>query len=184
MLADVGLPMIVLQLPAMICALAPVIVIEALLIRRWVTLSHREAFTGIAKANLISTFIGVPAAWLIMCVFEFTATIPLTAAVHDWYWKSDSPVLQAVGYLLTVAWLYPVPDEVAAWLVPAAAAVLLIPCFFVSVRLERSACLKSWVTSDPDAVRRGVCVVNVASYALLFVMACGWTAYEVLTRAR
>lgn len=56
MLADVGIPMIFVQWPLMFYALIPVIVVEALLIRRWVSLSYREAFTGIAKANPTENF--------------------------------------------------------------------------------------------------------------------------------
>lgn len=43
----------------MVCALVPVIILEALLIRRWVKLSYREAFKGMIHANLASTFVGV-----------------------------------------------------------------------------------------------------------------------------
>ena len=54
-LANIGVPMIVIYWPLMVSALVPVILVEAMLIRRWVSLSTRDAFIGIAKANVFST---------------------------------------------------------------------------------------------------------------------------------
>ena len=54
-LANIGVPMIVIYWPLMVTALVPVILVEAMLIRRGVSLSTRDAFIGIAKANVFST---------------------------------------------------------------------------------------------------------------------------------
>jgi hypothetical protein len=47
MLADIGIPMIFVQWPLMIGALIPVIIVESLVIRRWIPLSYRDAFSGV-----------------------------------------------------------------------------------------------------------------------------------------
>jgi hypothetical protein len=52
--------MIFVQMPAMECALIPIIIVEGLLIRRWLTLPYRDAFRGVTVANLASTIVGVP----------------------------------------------------------------------------------------------------------------------------
>ena len=44
-LADVGIPMIIIEWPLMLMALVPVIILEALLIRRWVPLSGKPRET-------------------------------------------------------------------------------------------------------------------------------------------
>lgn len=183
MLANVGIPMIFLQWPLMVCALVPVIVLEALLIRRWVRLSYREAFTGISKANLLSTVVGVPLSWGIMLAIEFTVLVPAAMAAERWHWKLDAPVLQVFGFLLSIAWLAPIGRHLK-WLIPAAAALLLVPSFFVSIWLERRACLRAWPNVDPEVVRRGVDLANLASYAFLFAMACGWITVEYFSKAR
>ena len=54
-LANIGLPMILLELPLMLAALVPIIVLEATLARRYLPLSNGEAFRGSAWANTIST---------------------------------------------------------------------------------------------------------------------------------
>ena len=178
MLADVGIPMIFVQWPLMFCALIPVIIMEALLIRRWVRLSYRDAFTGIAKANLISTLAGIPLAWLAMLAVEFTVMLPVCLASDKWHWKLESPIFQVVGFALSAAWIAPFDTY---WSVPAAAALLLIPCFYASVWIESRVCFWSWPAGDRTVVRRGVYLSNLASYTLLFLLACGWIIFKLLT---
>jgi hypothetical protein len=66
--------------------------------------------------------------------------------------------------------------------VPAAVALLLVPCFYLSVVLERRSCARTWASADPARVRHGVFAVNLASCALLFILACGWVAFELATK--
>jgi hypothetical protein len=51
--ADVGIPMIFIQWPLMLAALIPVILIEAIIVRRWLPLSYRAALLGAGKAKSI-----------------------------------------------------------------------------------------------------------------------------------
>jgi len=175
--------MIFVQWPLMLCALIPVIIVEALLIRRWVSMSYQDAFVGVTKANLLSTLAGIPIAWLAMLAVEFAVMLPIGLAVETWHWKYNSPFLQAVGFLFSIAWLGPVGKH-GYWLIPAAAALLLVPCFYVSVWLERRVCVRAWPDSDPVAVRRGIYRANLASYILLFILACGWVGFELFTIRR
>jgi hypothetical protein len=184
MLADVGIPMIFVQWPLMIGALIPVIIVEALLIRRWVQLSYRDAFFGVTKANLLSTLAGFPLAWLVMFVLEMVILIPVGIAADKWHWNFlDSPVFQVVGFVIGMAWLGPAEDA-GYWLVPLAAALLLIPSFYVSVWLESKICRRAWPDIDSAVVRRGVFRANLASYVLLLILACGWAGIEFYIHKR
>ena len=179
MLADVGIPMIFVQWPLMIAALIPVIIVEALLIRRWIPLSYRDALIGTAKANLVSTLAGYPLAWLIMFAVELGVMFPLAAASMKWHWNFlESPFFQILGFAFGVAWLGPPADSSGYWLVPLAAALLLVPSFYISVWIERLICRRAWPNSDAAVVRRAVFRANLASYAVLFVLACGWAGIE------
>lgn len=173
--------MIFIEWPLMLCALVPVIVLEALLVRLWVPLSYREAFLGVGRANLYSTLVGIPMAWGIMFIIQIASLILLMpvgfAAVH-WHWNLNSPPFRAVAFLASLAW-EPSAKRQLFWVIPTAAALLLLPCFYVSIILERRSCLKSWTNSDPALVRRGVYFANLASYGLLFLMACGWIIYQL-----
>ena len=178
MLADVGIPMIFAPWPLMIGALIPVIIAEALFIRRWIPLSYRDAFIGVTKANLFSTLAGVPLAWLALYELERVALLPVAIAANKWYLHFlDSPFSQIVGFPFSEAWLGPA-DNAPYWLVPLAAALLLIPSFYVSVWLERFICRRAWPDIDSVVVRRGVFRANVASYIVLFFLACGWAGIE------
>jgi len=179
-LANVGVPMIFIHWPLMIGALIPVIVIEALLIRRWLPLSYGDAFKGCSAANAFSTFVGVPLAWLAMFALELVVMMPVAFAADNWHWKLDSPLFYVLGFLFSTAWLAPVGQDLH-WMVPLAVALFLIPCFYASVRLERSTCRRMWPSLDPVAVSSAVYRANLASYVFLFLLACGWMIFALLT---
>src|SRR5207249_4487996 len=112
----------------------------ALLIRRWLALPYGDAFRGVSIANLASTIIGVPVAWLAMFIIELAVAYPVSTAAEHWHWKLDSPVIAVLGFIISMAWLAPVERHID-WMVPAASALLLIPSFIVSVWFERRICL-------------------------------------------
>ena len=177
--ADVGIPMIIIQWPLMLCASVPVIVVEALLIRKWVQLSYKDAFIGLGKANLVSTLVGIPIAWLTMLAIEFAVLFPVSMAADKWHWKMESPIFQVIGFVLGMAWIGP---SATNWIVLTAVALLLIPCFFASVWIERRICVHSWPAADKTKVRRGVYLSNSASYAMLFALTCGWIIFEFMNQ--
>ena len=179
-LADVGLPMIIIEWPLMLLALGPVIVLEALLIRRWVPLSHVDAFKGITKANVLSTLAGVPLAWLIMLAAEFAVVLPVGFAADKWHWNLDAPVFKVVGLIVSSEWIGPEGNDLK-WIIPSATAVLLVPCFFLSVWIESKVCIRTWKALDSEVVRRGVYRSNLASYAALFILACCWVFGRLVT---
>jgi hypothetical protein len=163
----------------MICALIPVIAIEALIMRKRLVLSYARAFTGAAKANVISTLVGVPLAWAIMLAVEFATLYPVTLAADKWHWRGESPVF-SIFYVLGMAWTGPVGNS--TWPIALAAALLLIPTFFVSIRIERRLYRRSYTEQDTVLVDHACWFANLCSYALLFVAACGWIAWEVHKR--
>jgi hypothetical protein len=177
-LADVGIPMIFIQWPLMLCALVPVIAIEAEVTRRQLMLPYRKAFAGAAKANILSTLVGVPLAWAIMLAVEFATIFPVALAAEKFHWRMESPVFY-VFYVLGIAWTGPAGKSESTWPIALAAALLLIPTFFVSIRLERRSCRRSWPDLDAAAVDRSVWFANLASYSLLFVAACMWLGWTV-----
>ena len=182
-LADVGLPMIFIEWPLMLCALVPVITLESALIRRWVPLSSSDAFKGIAAANVVSTLIGVPLAWLVMLALQFAIALPVLSAADKWHWNLEAPVFQVMGFILNSAWVGD-EGESMMWVIPAATALLLIPCFYLSVWIESRVCFRTWKNSDPGVIRRGIYRANLASYTSLFSLACGWFCYGFFTVKR
>ena len=179
MLADVGIPMMFIQWPLMIGALIPVIIVEALVVRRWVQLSYRDAFIGITKANLLSTLVGLPLAFVAIFVIQMVILVSVAGVAEQRHWNldsiHDSPFVRILEFTLGVAGK---PNNAAYWQIPLAIALLLIPSFYVSVWVERFICRRAWPNSDAAAVRHGVFCANLASYIVLFILACGWAGIE------
>ncbi len=124
--------MIFVTFPLMICALAPVILVEI-----WVAKPKLQGIYGkpawaIAVANLASTIIGVPLAWAVVLGLELLGD----KLLGERFLKHASPpVLMITELLLGPAWIGP-PDGKHDWIVPAAAMLLLIPTFFASWYIE------------------------------------------------
>jgi hypothetical protein len=178
-LADAGVPMLTIEWPVMIMALVPIIAIEAALFSRWLALSWRRAFIGSAKANLLSTLIGVPLAWLAMFALELLVMYPVSVLIKRGL-EFKSPVWELLGFLASIAWLAPVESKLY-WMVPAAAALLLVPTFYLSVVLERRVCVANWPDADAGRVRRAVLRANLVTYGILFLLAVALLSYSIAT---
>lgn len=178
-LANMGVPMLFVQMPAIVAALLPIIAIEALFIRPRLAISYSEAFAGTSVANIASTLVGIPVAWFILVVPEmlFEAHIYKFA---DRLAEFSSPLSMTFQLLTTFPWLD--PDETRLyWTVPVASALLLIPSYFASIWLERPICRRIWRHVDSSTTRRAVTHANQLSYAALFLLACCWLGYSILT---
>ncbi len=75
------------------------------------------------------------------------------------------------------AWVNPPIESYAG--IALAAAILLIPTYFLSVWIERRICWRVFKPIEVARVKRAVCVANLWSYGLLFVFALGWYGYQL-----
>lgn len=179
LLADAGIPMIVLAWPAMLMLLIPVIFVEGLLCKRWLGLTTWQAIKSNAVSNLASTIIGVPIVWAIMLAVEFgifgtIALVNKSNAIQNW----NSPLANVVFVLLSSAWLGPTERE---WVIPAATLVLLMPFFFASYWIEYFIVRR--IVGKPDGepaslgyprVRIAVRNANLVTYGAMFFATCIW----------
>jgi len=157
--ANVGIPMLFFQLPYLVVLLAPVIALEALVFRCVLRMPFRESFAGAAQANLVSTFVGFPLAWLALLALQFSVD-----GGHGWGLATASDRLAAVT--LQAPWLIPYEGELY-WMIPAASLALLVPCFPVSVFIEGRQLRRRWCDLAPSRAWGAVWLANGASYALL-----------------
>jgi len=172
--------MIVLQWPAMLLLLFPIIMIESLVMGAKLGMSAAEAYRGAWRANLASTLLGIPLAWGLMfglqlgseVLFERVGkTLPAVETVYQSRFKT--PILRLASVPLEAAWV----EGEDGCLVAAAAAILLIPSFFLSVWIERFVCRRFWRSVEVRDVTKAVWKANLASYAFLMVGLICWTAY-------
>jgi hypothetical protein len=175
--ADAGIPMIFFAFPAMVLLLIPIIVIEALLCRKWLGLSTWTAMKANAASNVASTVAGVPMAWACMFAIQLGAGVVFDKipAAQNWH----SPLANVILVLFGSAWL--APPEHNLWAVPAAVLPLLIPFFFASYGIEY---LILWfMIGEPEGgapnlaykrVRIAVRNANLVTYGAMFIATVIW----------
>ena len=163
--------MIFVQWPLMGYALAPVVVVEILVFRRVLHLGYKPALLGSALANILSTLVGVPISWGVAYALERGIFQALPKGWLKYIYQR--PPLEILLFPFSAAWLGPVQPP-SYWLVPCAAGVLLVPCFFLSVWLERLVCRRVWGEISRNHVKSAVYLANLFSYGLLFLAACIW----------
>ncbi len=159
MLANAGLPMIALHIPTMVVLLTPIIAIEFFLARCKIALPNTQLFQGIAIANVVSTFIGIPITWALMVVLNIVTTGTKAKGLDTLAGQFATVVLQS-------SWLMP-DEENLDWMIPAATLVLLIPYFFASVAIERFVLSKRWKPDSTMPLSAFTWQANGLTYGLL-----------------
>jgi hypothetical protein len=165
MIADIGVPMLYLQLPLLTIVLLPVIALETLVLQRRLRLPVGRALVGATLANLASTFVGFPLAWSALFLLQL-----VTGGLRSW--GLGNPALRVAAVTWQAPWLVPYDDDLY-WMIPAASLTLLVPCFPVSAWMEGR--LLRWLWADanvkPAQIGSAVWLANGVSYGLLFALA-------------
>jgi hypothetical protein len=183
LLADAGIPMIVLAFPAMLMLLVPISIVEGFLYKKWLALTTWEAMKSSAASNLASTIIGVPIAWAVMFAVEFAGTglMERNHGIENWH----SPLANVLFFFVGSAWIAP-PDRASLWIIPAACLVLLIPFFFASYWIEHF--VVKWMVGLPEGgppnvayprVRIAVRNANLITYGAMFLATTVWLLVEL-----
>lgn len=176
--ADMGLPMIVFAIPAMLILLIPIIVVEGLVCKKMLGLTTWQAMKSNAFSNLASTLIGIPIAWLVMLTREFGFVGVM--AKNESFQNSDSPLAKVIMVLFGSAWVGP-PEGGDVWFLPAVTLVLLIPFFFASYWVEYRVIKR--MVGKPEGglpilayprVRIAVRNANLITYGAMFVATSVW----------
>ncbi len=154
--ADTGIPMLALAWPTAWVTLAPVVLIEALLARRLLTLSWKESAWLSLRANAWSTLVGIPLAWLLMLAIQILGTLGLVLLPSP---GRHSPWSFAVAPLFS-AWVPPTHER---WPIFAAGCVLCLPFYAVSVKLEAR---MAETVVPREAALRWARTANRTTYAL------------------
>lgn len=164
LLANAGLPMIGVQMNILMAALIPVVLCEAFVFRSRLSRTTLQSLWGSLIANLISTFIGVPIAWMVMVLTEIS--IGYVA------WGLDTPLKRIAAVTIQAPWLVPY-EEAIYWMVPTASLVLMFPFMFVSAVVESLVLYQLWPDMPRRDVRKSVYLANALTYAFLIAY-CGF----------
>ncbi|MGD1018371.1 MAG: hypothetical protein ABSA12_03540 [Verrucomicrobiia bacterium] len=181
LLADMGIPMIMLELPAMAILFVPVVLLESFVVNRSLGIGFSKAGSGLFLANLASTILGFPLAWIVMLGVELASGAAFMGVTHFFpaieHVCFNSPILRIASVPFVAAW---VPGD-EAWQILIAAAVLLIPTFYISVWIERRICVWVWASEVSDttsAVGKAVRKANVVSYVFLYAILVFYVVYQ------
>jgi len=170
-LANAGVPMLALQLPILAALLVPIIVLEAVVIAKWLQRTWRQGLRLSAVANVVSTLVGIPLTWGVL----FGLQIVISGA--EGYSLSTLPG-RLYSAVVQAPWLLPHPQGLE-WLIPAANLVLLPFYFLASVYSERWVLRRSRHALSPGEARLASWLANAASYALLLVGSIVWFVRSV-----
>jgi hypothetical protein len=154
--------MIAVELPFMVAAFIPIVLVEAAILAKRLAIPFRRALLASARANGISTIVGVPLAWLGMALLQIVGADTLGPT-------SDTSLARVLGAVGGALWLYP-EGAGNGWMIPTAVLALLVPTFFMSVWLEWRVLRRRLEDVDRTRVRNAVWIANVVSYSALFVL--------------
>jgi hypothetical protein len=159
--ANAGIPMLVLAWPVQILALIPIVLIESLVIAKSMQEGFRSQLWPVAKANLLSTLVGVPLAWLGMLAIEAAAAGLVFGLLPESV--ADVPAGRYAMYPLMAAWIggSTIVEFQVAFL------VLAIPFFLISFFIEYRFLRRDYPESRHVLVRSAIKNGNAITYALL-----------------
>jgi hypothetical protein len=153
--ADLGIPVGAVFWPASWILFLPIVLIEAGVASRVLRLTFRESLTLSMKANAWSTGAGVPLACLLMLFIGiFLGSGP--SRVHSSAWLADL-------FLGSAVWLEGLPD----WVTLAGPALICVPCYFLSVRIEAWSAAK---TVPKGEALRWAKIANRVTYGFLIAV--------------
>lgn len=158
LLANVGIPMVCVSVPTILFALPLIALAEAVVLRRVCGISLKEAWRGALPANLWSTLLGIPVAWVPLVIAQM-------AGGGGRAWGLNTPMDQLAAVTLQAPWLVPYEHDLS-WMVPAASLVLLFPFYLASVAAEYLYLRGRWGAAQ-SRLLAGVFLANALSYVLL-----------------
>jgi len=158
--ANVGVPTLFVFGPLMFLALGPIIGIEAWVLASRLGVSIGEAVRASTYANLASTLIGVPFAWIA------TLFLGLFARPYDALRGKRTITGRVVACL---NWAFWVPPGQSAWMLPGAMLWMLLPCFLASWAIEFQ--VEAWQLGHASAtpLNQAVLLGNLASYGVMSI---------------
>jgi hypothetical protein len=175
--ADVGLPMLAIVWPLSVPTIIPVIAIESWLVRRELNVEWHTAIIQMTKANIFSTAVGIPIAWIASVALELILAYLVMNLADS---KSYPPyIVGEVGaVILSAPWLGPFHSG-RHWIIPVATTVLLVPFFFASFWVEAWYVARSLRSEAPEKVRKAVWNANFLSYSAILAACVIWLAVGV-----
>lgn len=168
LLANAGLPALIVLAPFFLGAILPIILIESFVISRAITAPMRgRVLSAVTRANAASTIIGIPITWVLLVICQLIMGGSQAAPLDGWFSRVWRITVQA-------PWFLPYDDQ-PDWMIPTACAVLMIPFCLASIAIEGSVLEKRLGDAAPiKRIWRAVILANILSYIGLVGVYLGW----------
>ncbi len=153
--------MLLLAWPAQALALVPIVLVEALVLARSMRVEFRSQLWPVAKANFLSTLVGVPLAWAGMFAVEAAAAGIVFGLLPESV--ADMPVVRYAMFPFMAAWI----GGSTTLEFQAAFLVLAVPFFLISFFIEYRFLRPGYPAAEHALLRSAVKRGNALSYALL-----------------
>lgn len=180
-LADVGLPMLVIAWPIFWCAFIPIVFIEFWIVKKKLLgIATKRLLGTVFLSNFLSTLIGIPIVWICMVTLEFLTGNTGNYPSLTRFWRLF------FGVTLQSAWIIPYEQE-CYWMIPTAFIVLLVPFFIVSYWIEEwvtfelliNELLSNGKTPSSADISQAVWKSNIYSYAFLLALSLLFLSYKI-----
>lgn len=200
--ANAGLPILAILWPLSLPAFFPVVFLESYVLNKNLALGYKKSFVVSIQANIISTIIGLPLAWVACLIMEillmlfFVKVAGAESYPTDLFKALPESISNILDVIMTFPWLGPGPGD-GHWVIPFATSIMLIPCFFVSYWMELfyiDKVMAAWPTGcrprsywmelfyinrelpdfHKENVKPAVWRANLYSYGLLFIACVIW----------
>ena len=173
-LANAGIPMLMLLWPFSILTLIPVILIETYVIEKHLKLGIRATIKHTTKANLISTFFGVPLVWVLsfiaelIIMFSIISIFDLKSYPSPAMYNLSEPAQSILITVLTFPWLGGANGNI--WIIQLALTLLLTLCFFASYLIERSYFIIKLPKIKKKKISTSIKIAHIYSYLFLLIV--------------
>jgi hypothetical protein len=164
MLANVAIPTFLPFTFASVIGLVFIAAVEAFFLMRLLRETYWACYRASLVANLKSTLVGVPVAWVLWVL----GMIPIAWGMSALGMKPQS--LASVTLGTTICFGGRIPNQWEAIGGALAGIILLIPFFFASVWIERRVVSKRFASHSKAQVSKAVVLGNVVSYLFFLLL--------------
>lgn len=163
-LANVALPAFFPHSLAALVGIFAIAAIEALFLKRILAANYPDCYSASLSANLQSTFVGIPLAWLLWVVGLVPVSWGLSALGLEMHPLITATTIQTAffGGIIPSEWT--AIGSSLAWI------VLLIPFLLGSIWIERKVVSKRFPDCDIRKVSEAVILGNISSYTVFFLL--------------
>ena len=182
--ANAGLPILAILWPLSLPAFFPVVFLESYVLNKNLALGYKKSFVVSIKANIGSTILGLPLAWVacfmmeMLLMFFFVEIAGSESYPPSSFKALPESIHNILDVILTFPWLGPGPEG-GHWVIPFATSIMLIPCFFVSYWMELYYINYKLPDFHKENVKPAVWRANLYSYGLLFIACVIWLVTNI-----